>query len=77
MTWETNRVRTNESIAKGMINTLGGVAEARNPSTGEIFTIPYNYKYAYQKGNEAILTNDPSFKDPFATPLVIKSAHNR
>lgn len=74
---ESNRVRTNESTAKGMINTLGGVAEARNPSTGEIFTIPYNYKYAYQKGNEAILTNDPSFKVPGATPLQIKSAHNR
>ena len=77
LTWEYNSVRTNESIAKGMINTLGGVAEARNPSTGKIFTIPYNYKYAYQKGNEAILTNDPSFKDPYATPLEIKSAHNR
>lgn len=70
-------MRTNEGVAKGMINTLGGVAEARDPSTGKIFTIPSNYKYAYRKGNEAILTNDPSFKDSYATALDVKPAHNR
>lgn len=49
-------------VTQGWINTLGGISEARDPNTGETFTVSSRFKYAWRDGNEILQTNDPRFK---------------
>lgn len=42
-----SEMQSNYNIGLGWINALGGTADARNPSTREVWHVDYNYKYFY------------------------------
>ncbi len=46
--------------ARGWINTLGGLTEARDPRTGETFLVPFAYRYWWRDGTTLLGTNDPT-----------------